>query len=104
MPDSTLPSYIEPAGDDSILRIKAVPGASRDALAGPLGDRFKIRIAAAPEAGKANTAICRLLAKTLDVKRGAVNIEAGAMSPEKTVRIAGVAANDLHQRLDGWKR
>jgi uncharacterized protein (TIGR00251 family) len=39
------------------VRLKVVPGASRSAVAGLLGDRLKVRIAAPPEGGKANQAI-----------------------------------------------
>lgn len=91
--------WIQSAGDDTLLRIKAVPGASRDALAGPLGDRLKIRITAPPEAGKANKAICKLLARTLDLKPAAVTIETGATTAEKTLRIVGLTPDELCRRL-----
>ncbi|CAN0557360.1 unnamed protein product, partial [Laminaria digitata] len=50
------------------LRLKAVPGASRDSIAGILGDRLKVRVSAAPEGGRANTAIVKLLAKSLKLR------------------------------------
>lgn len=71
-----------------ILQIKAVPGSSRDALAGMLGDRLKIRIAAPPEEGKANAAVCGLVAEALGVRPRQVQVVAGRSAPEKTVRIA----------------
>lgn len=71
------------------LRIKAVPGASRDAVAGMLGDRLKIRVAAPPEGGKANKAIVALLARELGLKPAQVEIVAGLTNPEKTVRLTG---------------
>lgn len=73
-----------------LLKIKAVPGASRDEIAGMIGDRLKVRITAPPEAGKANKAICTLIAKKLGVKSRDVSIESGQTSAEKTVRIKDV--------------
>ncbi len=81
------------------IRLKVVPGASRDAIAGWLGDRLKIRVSAAPEHGKANEAVRRLLAKTLHIDRRRIRLTAGATSPEKTVEIDGLSETDLAARL-----
>ena len=70
-----------------LLRVKIVPGASKDTIAGLLGDRLKIRISAPPEGGKANEAIRRLLAKTLGIRQGQVHITSGRASQEKLIRI-----------------
>lgn len=85
---------------DVLIRLKVVPGSSRDAIAGVLGDRLKIKVAAAPEAGKANAAVCELLARALHVKRRDVAIEVGATSPEKTARVRGIALADAAARLE----
>ncbi len=81
------------------LDIKAVPGARRDEIAGWLGDRLKIRISAPPEGGKANKAICALLAETLGLRRRDISIVSGSTSPEKTVEIVGLSDEDLAGRL-----
>jgi uncharacterized protein (TIGR00251 family) len=90
---------IEQHGDDVLIHIKAVPGASRDQVAGAVGDRLKVRISAPPEGGKANRAICRLLAKALGVKAKDVTIESGQTSPEKVIRIAGARAEEIADKL-----
>ena len=56
-----LPPYAADTAEGLHLRLKVVPGASRDAVAGPLGDRLKVRVAVAPEDGKANRAVCALV-------------------------------------------
>ena len=48
-------------------------------------------MAAPPEGGKANVAICALLAKTIGVAKRAVEVESGATNPEKTVRVTGTS-------------
>lgn len=80
---------IEPEGDAVIIAVKAVPGASRDEVAGVLGDRLKVRVTAPPEGGKANKAICAAIAGALDIKAKQVEIVSGHTSPEKSVRITG---------------
>ncbi len=74
-------------GDGVLIRVKAVPGASRDQIAGPLGDRLKVRVAAPPEEGKANKAIGALLAKTLEVSKDRVQLVKGQTSAEKLWRV-----------------
>ena len=67
-----------------------MPGASRSGIAGVLGDRLKVRVAAPPEEGKANRALVALLQEWLETSD--VEIVAGLGSPEKTVRIRGIDA------------
>ncbi len=72
-----------------LVWIKAVAGASRDEIAGVIGDRLKVRVTAPAEGGRANKAICALLAKRFGVKKNQVTLESGHGNPEKDVRIAG---------------
>lgn len=73
------------------LRIKVVPGASRSKIVGVLGDRLKIAVAAPAEAGKANKAVCLLVAKVFGVAPRDVEITSGHTLPRKTVDVAGVS-------------
>lgn len=67
------------------------PRASR-AKVGPIHNgRIKIAVTAPPVDGEANAAVIELLAKSLGVPRGAVEVVAGVSSRRKTVRITGVA-------------
>jgi hypothetical protein len=81
------------------LRVKAVPGASRDSIAGLLGDRIKVRVSAAPEGGKANKAIARLLASRLGVRPAQVELRSGQTNPEKLFAIEGVTPEQLTRSL-----
>lgn len=84
---------VETASDQPasvLLRVKVVPGASRSKIAGLLGDRVKIAVAAAPEDGKANEALCELLAKTLSLPRRNVAVTQGHTQPRKTLLIQGI--------------
>jgi uncharacterized protein (TIGR00251 family) len=87
------------ANAPTLIRVKAVPGASRDSIAGILGDRLKVRISAAPEGGKANKAICTLIARSLDIKPAMVEIISGHTNPEKTVLVDGCTVPLISEKL-----
>ena len=84
---------------NTLIPIKAVPGASSDQIVGPLGDRLKVRISAAPQDGKANRAIERLLARGLGIKASSVTVIEGMTSAEKTIRIEGLTPEQVRERL-----
>ncbi len=90
---------IQDSPDAVVFTAKVVPGSSRTTVAGALGDMIKIRVAAAPEKGKANECLIAYLAKQLGVKKNAIEILSGHTNPVKQVRIAGVSAAELLARL-----
>lgn len=81
------------------VSIKVVPGARRDEIAGMLGDRVKVRVSAPAEGGKANAAVCGLIARAVGVRTRDVRIVSGETSEEKVVEIAGVSGEDVCRRL-----
>lgn len=71
-----------------ILRVKVIPRGLNSEVIGELGDgTLKVRIAAPAEKGKANEALCALLAGRYGVPRSAVTILSGHTTPRKLVRI-----------------
>lgn len=80
------------------LQIKVVPGSSREGVEW-LGELLKIKVRAAPEKGKANAAVQRLLAERLGLPTSRVTIVAGFGSPLKSVEIDGMDAAELRNRL-----
>ena len=82
-----------------LIALKVVPGASRDRIAGPLGERLKVQVRAAPEKGKANRAVCDLVAAALGVKRGDVAVVRGRTRPEKELAVRGVGLKEASRRL-----
>lgn len=83
------------------LRVKAQPRARRAGLQGWVpgvdGPRLKLAVNAAPEDGRANLAICALLAAALHVPPSAIAVVQGATAREKTCRIAGDPARLAEQ-------
>ena len=69
------------------LEIKAVPGASKTELAGIKDGRLRIRIAAAPEDGKANAEMLNFLSKALGCPRRDLQLLSGEKSRLKTIAL-----------------
>lgn len=70
------------------MTVQITPNAKKNEVAGVLDDALKIRLHAQPIEGKANDALIRYLADTLDVTKSAVTITHGHTSKRKTIEIA----------------
>ena len=81
------------------LTVKVHPRARRSALAGRIGDAWKLSLAAPPVDGKANDECVRFLAEFASVPRSRVRIVMGLTSRVKVVEIEGVPQEDLERRL-----
>jgi len=82
-----------------LLAVKVVPGASRDRVAGPLGERLKVQVRQPPEKGKANEGLCRVLAEALGVKAADVAVVRGHSRPAKDVLVRGLRPGEARRRL-----
>ncbi len=72
--------------------VRVQPRAKRDEIVGEYQDALKIRLTAPPLDGRANEALCRLLASRLKLPEAAVRIAAGQRSRTKRVEICGASA------------
>lgn len=79
--------------------VKVHPRAKRNAIAGEIGESLKVALTAPPVEGKANDACIAFLAEFFGVGRSAVTILAGESSRQKVVRVAGLTADVVRQRL-----
>ena len=78
------------------LAIRLTPRGGRDAIDGWMDGAdgaklLKIRVAAAPEAGKANKALVALLADTLGLPKSAIAIAGGETARLKLIDVEGDA-------------
>ena len=89
------------SGDDAVvLRAHVLPGAGRTAVVGTHGDALKIRIAAPPTGGRANTACAELLCEVFGVKSAQVELKGGESSRSKRFLISSVDPDDVSRLLD----
>ncbi len=71
-----------------IIRVKVIPKASKNEVVGLMDDgTWKLKVAAVPEKGKANEAVCELLAAHFKVPITRVSVISGQTSSFKHVRI-----------------
>ena len=88
-------SYFRISDGFLFLNVKAVPGASKSALAEVRDRRLKVRIAAASEDGKANEELRAFLAKTLGLPKKDIVLVSGEKSRLKTLRLPVSAREKL---------
>ncbi len=81
------------------LIIQVVPRASKNQIVGIQGDTLKIRLNAPPVEGKANDALIQFLAEWLGVARTQIEIIAGHTARRKIVRVRGISARVVQDRV-----
>jgi hypothetical protein len=81
------------------LRAKVRPGGRADAIGAPLGGALRITVTAPPDRGRANAAVCALLARHFRVPPSRVSVSLGHASPSKTIHIEGLSADEVLARL-----
>jgi uncharacterized protein (TIGR00251 family) len=72
------------------LSVRVTPRSARSEIAGIEDGLWKVRLAAPPVDGAANTELVKLLAKSLGVNKNSVEITSGVASRNKIVRIYGL--------------
>ena len=81
------------------LKLRIVPNAKRDEVAGEYGCAVKIKVSAPAVEGKANEALLEFIAEKLRLHRRDIALVAGKKSRDKIVEIAGVEADEVRRRL-----
>jgi uncharacterized protein (TIGR00251 family) len=79
--------------------VKVHPRAKKNAITGELGDALKVSLTAPPMEGRANQACVEFFAKLLKVPRSSVTIASGQTSRNKVIRVAGLTAQQVEDRL-----
>jgi uncharacterized protein len=82
-----------------VIRVKARPGARRNALAGLHDGALRIEVTAAPEKGKANEAIIALLAKTFGVAKSTIELISSPANSQKKFLLSGLDPVAAEARL-----
>jgi uncharacterized protein (TIGR00251 family) len=100
--ESASDDHASPETDTSMsctLKVKVVPGSSRDRVVGRLGDAIKIQVSAPPEGGKANAAVIEVVADHLGINARQITITHGHAQPRKILQIHGLEQAQLDQLL-----
>ncbi len=90
---------IQNSPDGVTFAVKVHPRAKKNAITGEVGDALKLALTAPPVDGKANAACIDFFAKLLKVARSSVTIAAGLTGRNKVIRVAGLTAQQVRDRL-----
>lgn len=77
------------------MAVHVTPRSARDEIAGWRGDELSVRVRAVPEDGKANGAVCAVIAEALGVPKSAVDVVRGGAGRHKQIEIDGVSDADI---------
>ena len=79
--------------------VKVHPRAKKNAIIGHMGAVLKVSLTAPPIDGRANEACIDFFAKLLKVPRSSVTIASGQTHRSKVIRVVGLSAMELQQKL-----
>jgi len=82
------------------IAVRVTPGAREDAVVGWQDDALHVRVRAPAERGKANDAVCRLIAKALGLPGSSIGIVGGATTRRKILHIEGIDDEEVRRKLD----
>lgn len=81
------------------ITVRVTPRSGRDSIEAGAGGVVLVRVTAAPDDGKANTAVCKVLAQALGVPKSAVTVVRGHTARTKQLVIDGVTQEEAASRL-----
>ena len=89
------PQALSPA----FVTVRLHPGAGRNEVIGFADGAWRVGVTAAPQNGKANDALIKLLARLLDVVASRITIEKGLTARTKRVAVEGLTAEEAGELL-----
>ncbi|NQW17363.1 MAG: DUF167 domain-containing protein [Chloroflexi bacterium] len=82
------------------LEVKVTPRSKRNSVEFTSSGQLRVHVTVAPEAGKANEAVLKLLAKSLGIPKSRMSIIRGQTNRDKVIAIEGFDASELDARLN----
>jgi len=93
-------NYFKITGNDIIIKVKIVPGSSKNKIIGVYNDSLKITITAPPVEGKANKKCIAYLAKYFNVAKSKIEIISGQTSKNKLIKICDISQKEFLDKLE----
>jgi len=94
-----MPGFLRVQADGVLLSVKLQPRASANEIGDALGNELRIKVTAPPVDAAANEALVKLLAQHLDCPRNRVELVRGHTSRHKTIKLYGLALEDVAKKL-----
>jgi len=90
---------LEQTSEGILLPVQAHARARKNALVGNHASRLKVSVRQAPEKGKANVAIAKLLANSLGLRPSQIELRSGSTSTKKVFLVTGIDLTELRVRI-----
>ncbi|MCK4309178.1 MAG: YggU family protein [Candidatus Atribacteria bacterium] len=87
-------------GNDIIVKVKIVPGSSKNKIVGVYNDALKITVTAPPVEGKANKKCIVYLAKYFDIAKSKIEIISGQTSKNKLIKIYDISQEEFLEKIE----
>ena len=97
---SSINDCLKIAGNDIVIKVKIVPGSSKNKIVGVYNNALKIAITSPPVDGKANKKCIAYLAKYFDVAKSKIEIISGQTSKNKLIKIYDISQEEILEKLE----
>ena len=81
------------------ITVRVTPGAREDVVVGWQDEALRVRVRAQAERGKANDAVCRLIARSLGLPGSSVSVARGGAARGKILHIEGIDDSEARRKL-----
>jgi len=92
--------YFKITGNGIVIKVKIVPGASKNKIVGVYNNALKISITAPPVEGKANKECIAYLSKYFDVAKSKIEIISGKSSKNKLIKIYDISQSKFLDKIE----
>ncbi|QDV52813.1 DUF167 domain-containing protein [Gimesia fumaroli] len=86
-------------GTAVLLPVRAQPKSSKNRIDGIHDGRLKVCVTQAPEKGKANKALLKVIKDGLNLRRSQIELHKGETAGLKVFRITEITPDELHQKI-----
>jgi len=81
--------------EGALVELRVRPKAGRTAIGDVHEGRLRVFVSAAPEKGRANAAVVKLMAKKLGVAAGSLEVVRGRTGRDKTLLVRGLTPDQI---------
>lgn len=92
--------YFKITGNGIVIKVKIVPGSSKNKIVGVYNNALKISITAPPVEGKANKECIAYLSKYFDVAKSKIEIISGKSSKNKLIKIYDISQSKFLDKIE----
>lgn len=92
--------YFKITGNGIVIKVKIVPGSSKNKIVGVYNNALKISITAPPVEGKANKECIAYLSKYFDVAKSKIEIISGETSKNKLIKIYDISQSKFLDKIE----